>query len=110
MSNLSSIESAPIPPRTLSEGRISKLDDLYKAAADLNFTPGWIPREIPILWAEPRPKLVPAHWTYEEAKAGLDVAGRLIDVALAERRNLVMRNPAPGTNFETTRILVCAIK
>src|SRR6516225_11959095 len=108
MSNLSSIESAPIPPRTFSEGRISKLDDLYKAAADLNFTPGWMPREIPILWAEPRPKLVPAHWTYEEAKAGLDVAGRLIDAALAERRNLVMRNPAPGTNFETTRTLVCA--
>ena len=108
MSNLSSIESAPSPPRTFSEGRISKLDDLYKAAADLNFTPGWMPREIPILWAEPRPKLVPAHWTYEEAKAGLDVAGRLIDVVLAERRNLVMRNPAPGTNFETTRTLVCA--
>jgi gentisate 1,2-dioxygenase len=38
----------------------------------------------------------------------LDAAGRLIDVSLAERRNLVMRNPAPGANFETTRTLVCA--
>ena len=77
------------------------------AASDLNFTPGWVPRAKPILWAEPRPELLPAHWTYQEAKAGLDAAGRLIDVSLAERRNLVMRNPAPGTNFETTRTLVC---
>ena len=51
---------------------------------------------------------MPAHWSYEDAKAGLDAAGRLIDVSLAERRNLVMRNPAPGANFETTRTLVCA--
>ena len=108
MSNLASIESTPISPRMLSDGRISKLEDLYEAASDLNFTPGWVPRAKPILWAEPRPELVPAHWTYQEAKAGLDAAGRLIDVSLAERRNLVMRNPAPGTNFETTRTLVCA--
>ena len=89
MSNLASIESAPISPRMLSDGRISKLEELYEAA-------------------EPRPELVAALWTYHEAKAGLDAAGRLIDVSLAERRNLVMRNPAPGTNFETTRTLVCA--
>ena len=92
----------------LSDGRISKLEELYEAASDLNFTPGWVPRAKPILWAEPRPELVAALWTYHEAKAGLDAAGRLIDVSLAERRNLVMRNPAPGTNFETTRTLVCA--
>jgi class 3 adenylate cyclase len=49
---------------------------------------------------------VPAHWAYEEAKAALDAAGRLIDVSLAERRNLVMRNPAPGTNCETTRTAI----
>ena len=59
----------------------------------MNFTPGWVPRKKPILWSEPRPEFVPAHWTYEDAKAGLDAAGRLIDVSLAERRNLVMRNP-----------------
>ena len=57
---------------------------------------------------EPKSEFVPAHWRWEDAKVGLDAAGRLIDVALAERRNLVMRNPAPGANFETTRTLVCA--
>ena len=51
---------------------------------------------------------MPAHWTYEDAKAGLDAAGRLIDVSLAERRNLVMRNPTPSAKFETSRTLVCA--
>jgi gentisate 1,2-dioxygenase len=43
-----------------------------------------------------------------QARASLDEAGRLIDVSLAERRNLIMQNPAPASNFETTRTLVCA--
>jgi hypothetical protein len=93
---------------SLSGRDIPTLDSLYEAAGGLNFTPGWMPRKKPILWAEPRSVFVPAHWTYENAKAALDAAGRLIDVSLAERRNLVMRNPAPGTNFETSRTLVCA--
>jgi gentisate 1,2-dioxygenase len=87
---------------------IATLDTLYEAAGRLNFTPGWVPRPKPILWSEPQPTFSPAHWAYAEAKAGLDAAGRLIDVSLAERRNLVMRNPADGTNFESTRTLVCA--
>ena len=32
---------------------------------------------------------MPAHWRYDECKAALDAAGRLIDVSLAERRNLI---------------------
>src|ERR1700722_19028268 len=103
-----SVAAAAAPTRSLSDHAIPTLSALYEAAGGLNFTPGWVPRKKPILWSEPRPELVPAQWTYAEAKAGLDAAGRLIDVSLAERRNLVMRNPAPGTNFETTRTLVCA--
>jgi gentisate 1,2-dioxygenase len=87
---------------------IPTLDALYAEAARVNLTPGWVPRKKPILWAEPKSEYVPAHWRWQDAKAGLDAAGRLIDVSLAERRNLVMRNPAPGANFETTRTLVCA--
>ncbi len=87
---------------------IPTLDALYRRADGVNLTPGWIPRGKPILWPEPTPDFAPAHWTYREAKAGLDAAGRLIDVSLAERRNLLMRNPAPATNFETARTLVCA--
>jgi len=108
MSATATIAAVATPATGLSGRDIPTLPALYEAAGALNFTPGWVPRKKPILWSEPRPDFWPAHWTYEDAKAGLDVAGRLIDVSLAERRNLVMRNPAPGTNFETTRTLVCA--
>jgi gentisate 1,2-dioxygenase len=94
--------------RSLLGSDISTLESLYEAAAAVNFTPGWVPRKTPILWPEPRPQFLPAHWSYIDAKAGLDAAGLLIDVTLAERRNLVMRNPAPIAGFETSRTLVAA--
>jgi gentisate 1,2-dioxygenase len=84
------------------------LDALYRETERLDLTPGWIPRETPILWHEPKTEFLAAHWRYRECRAALDAAGRLIDVALAERRNLVLRNPMPGNNFATARTLVCA--
>ena len=90
-----SAATAAVPTLILSDRAIPTLDALYEAAGGLNFTPGWVPRKKPILWGEPRPEFVPGRWTYEEAKTALDAAGRLIDVSLAERRNLVMRNPVP---------------
>jgi gentisate 1,2-dioxygenase len=87
---------------------IATLDALYEEAARVGLTPGWVPRKKPILWDEPKSEFVPAHWRWADAKPALDAAGRLIDHSLAERRNLVMRNPAPGASFETTRTLVCA--
>jgi gentisate 1,2-dioxygenase len=95
-------------PQSRSGGDIPTLEALYEVAGGLDLTPGWVPRKKPILWGEPRPEFSPAHWRYQQVKTALDAAGQLIDVALAERRNLVMRNPAPGTSFETTRTLVCA--
>ena len=94
------------PSQDISVREVATLDALYQQAERLNLTPGWV--EKPILWQQPKSVYRPGHWSYEDAKAGLDAAGRLIDVVLAERRNLVMRNPAEGTNFETTRTLVCA--
>ena len=70
-----SVAAAADPPRSLSDHAILTLDALYEAAGGLNFTPGWVPRKKPILWGEPRSEFVPAHWTYEEAKAALDAAG-----------------------------------
>src|ERR1700674_5845066 len=103
-----SVAAVAAAPRSLSGRDMPTLESLYEAAGGVNFTPGWVPRKKPILWSEPRPEFMPAHWTYEDAKAGLDAAGGLIDVSLAERRNLVMRNPAPGAVFEPSRTLVCA--
>jgi gentisate 1,2-dioxygenase len=103
-----SVVAIPATRPSLSDSNISTLESLYEAADAVNFTPGWIRRNKPILWGEPRPQFLPAHWSYADAKAGLDAAGRLIDVTLAERRNLVMRNPAPIAQFETSRTLVAA--
>jgi gentisate 1,2-dioxygenase len=60
------------------------------------------------LWPEPRKTLVPAHWKYELARGALDAAGRLINTALAERRNLILFNPAEGNTYATVRTLVAA--
>jgi gentisate 1,2-dioxygenase len=84
------------------------LEDLYREAERLDVTPGWVSREKPIFWKEPRTDFVPAHWEYQPIKDALTSAGSLVDVALAERRNLVLRNPFPGNGFATARTLVCA--
>ena len=86
----------------------ASLDELYAEADRLDVTPGWVRREQPILRHEPHSRFVPAHWSYPAIKDALDAAGGLIDVALAERRNLVLRNPFPGNNFATTATFACA--
>lgn len=84
------------------------LDTLVDRIAAHGMTPGWIDRATPILWPEPRTAYIPAHWRWTEAKAAMDAAGRLIDTELAERRNLVLRNPIADNDFATTRTLVNA--
>ena len=96
------------PERIREISDTPSLDQLYKEAERLNVSPGWVERQIPILWHEARSKFVPARWRYQEVKAALDAAGRLIDVSLAERRNLVMRNPFVENNFATANTLVLA--
>ncbi|MGE3245021.1 MAG: cupin domain-containing protein [Beijerinckiaceae bacterium] len=86
----------------------TELDAIYPPLADLDLTPGWVNRKEPILIAEPKGAFSPYRWRYSEAKTGLDAAGRLIGTDLAERRNLIMRNPVEGNNFATTRTLVSA--
>jgi gentisate 1,2-dioxygenase len=94
--------------RTDAIRNVATLEALYEEAGKLNMTPGWIPRKQPILWSEPKSPFLAAHWSYENSKAALDAAGRLIDVALAERRNLALRNPIPDNEIATARTLVCA--
>ena len=84
------------------------LDALYAEAEQLYLRPGWVRRAEPILTVEAHSAFVPAHWRYDVCKAALDAAGRLIDVSLAERRNLALRNPVPGNDISTTRTLVAA--
>jgi gentisate 1,2-dioxygenase len=88
--------------------QLPSLDSLVSAIGERHMTPGWIRREKPILFPEMRSEFVPAHWSYEAAKAAMQSAGRLIGTDLAERRNFVMRNPIPGNDIATLRTLVCA--
>jgi len=94
--------------RTRPSRRLPDLDALYAEADRLMVTPGWIRREKPVLWREPKSAFLPMHWRYQPIKDALEAAGGLIDVALAERRNLILRNPIPDNSFATTRTLVCA--
>lgn len=84
------------------------LDALTDLAARKGMTPGWIPRATPILWREPNTSFRVAHWKWTDARAAMDGAARLIGTDLAERRNLILRNPAPGNDIATLRTLICA--
>ena len=97
-----------------NEGKIAalrdagNLDELYAALTPLDMTPGWIDREKPILWEQPDTPFHAIHWQYDECRAALDAAGRLINTELAERRNLILRNPVEGNDIATTKTLINA--
>lgn len=88
-------------------GEITSLDELYVSLHEMNVTAGWNKRE-PSLYPEPKQNFAPRLWSWQECKAAIDVAGRLIDTRLAERRNLVLYNSADPKEYATTRTLVGA--
>ncbi len=83
------------------------LEELYGKLGQIGIAPGWA-KATPSLWREPRKNFAPAHWKYEQARGALDAAGRLINTELAERRNLILFNPASTTSYGTVRTLVAA--
>ena len=85
---------------------VTSLGELYAEIGPVSVIPGWS-SPLPIMWPEPRKTLVPRHWSYRTLRAALDAAGRLIDTSVAERRNLVLINPAER-RLATTRTLVAA--
>lgn len=87
---------------------VGNLEDLYAEVGRMELTPGWIDRETQILRPEPVTDHKVAHWRYANCKLALDAAGRLINTDLAERRNLIMRNPEFPDGIGTTRTLVTA--
>lgn len=97
-------------PRTASSSSLAgvgNLDRLNEKLAPLSYRAGWNKNE-PSLWPEPKANFRPAIWSWSDAKAGLDSAGRLINTELAERRNLFMVNPVEGNHYATLRTLVSA--
>src|SRR5260370_2674210 len=83
------------------------LEELYGKLDKVGMGPGWN-KPTPSLWPAPRKTLVPAHWKYELARGALDAAGRLLNTAPAERRNLILVNSAERNSYGTVRTLVAA--
>ncbi len=102
------MSAVPSPIATRARPTIASLAELERHAAGLETSPGWIKREAPIFWPEPKSSYVPAHWRASEIREALEDAGRLVDMSMAERRILALRNPFPGNNFATTHTLSCS--
>jgi gentisate 1,2-dioxygenase len=83
------------------------LEELYGKLDLIGIAPGWA-KKTPSLYPTPKKNFHPAHWKYEQARGALDAAGRLINTELAERRNLILYNPAAEASYGTVRTLVSA--
>jgi gentisate 1,2-dioxygenase len=94
--------TSPTPQQLAQSG---SLEELYGYLGDIRIGAGWA-KKTPSLWAEPKKTFEPYRWSYAQAKGALDAAGRLINTELAERRNLVMHNPAG--DYATSRTIVAA--
>jgi gentisate 1,2-dioxygenase len=92
-------------PTPLELSQSGTLEDLYQQLGSIRLGAGWA-KPTPSLWAEPRKTFQPFVWSYAQAKGALDAAGRLINTELAERRNLIMQNPAG--DYATSRTIVAA--
>ena len=85
----------------------ASIEELYALLGKAGIENGWNKPE-PSLWPLPNRDFIPAHWSYKEAKAALNAAGRFVNTELAERRNLILANPIEGNAYPTVRTLVCA--
>jgi gentisate 1,2-dioxygenase len=93
---------SPTPQQLAQSG---SLDELYSQLSPIRMGAGWA-KPTASLWAEPKKSFQPFVWSYAQAKGALDAAGRLINTELAERRNLILQNPAES--YGTSRTIVAA--
>jgi len=71
----------------------SERQKFYDAIAKHNLAPLW-ERVAGLVTRTPKPVAEPAHWRYATVRAGLLEAGRLLTAEEAERRVLILENPA----------------
>jgi gentisate 1,2-dioxygenase len=83
---------------------IGSLDELDHRLRQIGMTAGWNrpPRQ------NPEAAFRPHHWRYAQAKAALDAAGALISTEVAERRNLILVNPAAEHTRAAARTMMAA--
>jgi gentisate 1,2-dioxygenase len=85
----------------------ASMQELYDLLAACKIENGWNKPE-PSLYAFPKKEFLPAHFSWEIGRAALDAAGRFVNTALAERRNLILANPVEGNKYPTVKTLVAA--
>ena len=86
----------------------ASMQELYDLLARCDVQNGWS-KPTPSLWPLPTIDFKPAAWSYVQAKAALDAAGRFVNTELAERRNLILANPTVAGNlYPTVKTLVAA--
>jgi gentisate 1,2-dioxygenase len=77
----------------------------YEKLTARSLMAGWSRREQP---AASKSEMYVHVWRAAEARAALQEASRFVGTDVAERRNLIMVNPAPGNTYATTRNIVAA--
>ena len=87
--------------------RAGNMEELLSLLGEAGIENGWAKRE-PSMYSVPKQNFIGAHWSYAQARAALDAAGRFVNTELAERRNLILNNPVPGNYYPTVTTLVTA--
>ena len=77
------------PPESMKQA----LDALYAELDPIYLDPGFRVTNVSI-WKEPKKALLPAIWRWRDGRAALLELARVVGPEHAERRNLIMRNPA----------------
>jgi gentisate 1,2-dioxygenase len=111
--------------RRFRPGQPQQREDEMEAVADRatserrkEFYDRLAPQKLAPLWEvlkglvppEPRPKAEPFHWRYQEVRPLLMEAGRLLTAEEAERRVLVLENPAYAGQSRATSTLYAGIQ
>lgn len=94
---------------TLTDQTRAARQQFYQQIDQFNLTPLW---EVlgALVPPSPRPVVVPAHWRYAGIRAKVMEAGRLITAAEAERRVLILENPALRGQSSITQSLYAGLQ
>ena len=94
-------------PRAVTGSKLEMPDALYAKLDPLYLDPGFRVMNVSI-WKEPKKALEPAIWKWADGRAALEEVARIVGPEHAERRNLIMRNPAEGHVYGTLRTMISA--
>lgn len=95
--------------KTIPEDLANARAEFYRRIGQLSLTPLW---EVlgALVPPSPRPTAAPAIWRYKEVREHVMEAGRLITAKEAERRVLILENPALRGNSSITQSLYAGLQ